>query len=164
MIILGIDPGLATIGYGIIETDGRKHKLLQYGILSTSAKDMLPIRLRSVYEGVKQLIEIFHPDHIAIEELFFARNVTTALSVGAARGVALVASVQYTEKLYEYTPLQIKQAVVGYGKADKSQVQSMVKLLLGLDEIPRPDDAADALAVAITHAHSAKSQALFKIR
>jgi len=164
MIILGVDPGLATIGWGVIESDGHRHRLLQYGTLNTDTKSTLPIRLRSIYEGVKQLTQIFHPDHIAVEELFFARNVTTALSVGSARGVILVAAAQYTENLYEYTPMQIKQAVVGYGKADKQQVQSMVKLLLGLDEIPRPDDAADALAVAVTHAHSAKSRALFKIR
>ena len=164
MIILGVDPGLATIGWGVIESDGHKHRLLQYGALTTGAKSALPIRLRSIYEGIRQLIEMFSPDHIAVEELFFARNVTTALSVGSARGAILVAAAQYTENLYEYTPMQIKQAVAGYGKADKRQVQSMVRLLLGIGEIPRPDDAADALAVAITHAHSAKSQAMFKIR
>ena len=164
MIILGIDPGLATIGWGVIDSDGNRHRMLQYGVLTTGAKSALPVRLRSIFEGIGQLIEIFSPDHIAVEELFFARNVTTALSVGSARGAILVAAAQYTENLYEYTPMQIKQAVAGYGKADKQQVQSMVRLLLGLDEVPRPDDAADALAVAITHAHSAKSRAMFKIR
>ena len=164
MIILGVDPGLATIGWGVIESDGNRHKLLQYGALTTAATSAFPIRLRSIYDGIKQLIEIYQPDHIAVEELFFARNVTTALSVGTARGAILVAAAQTTENLYEYTPMQIKQAVVGYGKADKQQVQSMVKLLLSLDEVPRPDDAADALAVAITHAHSAKSRAMFKIK
>lgn len=164
MIILGVDPGLATVGWGVIETDSHRHRLLQYGTLNTGAKETLPIRLRSIYEGFMELIEIFHPDHIAVEELFFARNVTTALSVGSARGVILVAAVRHTENLFEYTPMQIKQAVVGYGKADKQQVQSMVKLLLSMEKIPSPDDAADALAVAITHAHSVKSQSMFKIR
>lgn len=164
MIILGIDPGLATMGWGVIETDGNKHRLLAFGALVTPPDEALPIRLRSIHMGVEQLIATYSPVHIAIEELFFARNVTTALSVGAARGVALVAAVRHTENLYEYTPMQIKQAVVGYGKADKHQVQSMVKLLLNLNEVPRPDDAADALAVAITHAHSARQRSLFKIK
>ncbi|HIT68444.1 MAG TPA: crossover junction endodeoxyribonuclease RuvC [Candidatus Aphodomonas merdavium] len=164
MVILGVDPGLATMGWGVIETDGNKHRMVQYGTLGTPAGEALPVRLRAIYSGVQQLISTFGPDDIAFEELFFARNVTTALAVGAARGVALVAASQHTENLYEYTPMQIKQAVVGYGKADKHQVQTMVKMLLSLPEIPRPDDAADALAAAITHAHSARQRALFKIK
>lgn len=164
MIILGIDPGLATLGWGVIESDGNRHRLLQYGTLGTPPGEAFPIRLRSLFSGVQQLTQTYKPDAIAIEELFFARNVTTALSVGAARGAALVAAVQFTENLYEYTPMQIKQAVVGYGKAEKRQVQLMVKVLLGMDDIPRPDDAADGLAVAITHAHSARAGALFKIK
>jgi len=164
VIILGIDPGLATMGWGVIESDGTRHRLVQFGTLGTPAGESLPIRLRSIFAGVQQLITTFHPDDIAFEELFFSRNVTTALSVGAARGVALVAAAQHTESLYEYTPMQIKQAVVGYGRAEKQQVQSMVKILLGLSDIPRPDDAADGLAVAITHAHSARAGALFKIK
>lgn len=164
MIVLGVDPGLAKMGWGVIETDGSRHRLLQYGTLGTPAGESMPIRLRSIFSGVQQLIATYKPDDIAFEELFFARNVTTALSVGAARGAALVAAAQHTENLYEYTPMQIKQAVVGYGKAEKHQVQMMVKMLLSLSEIPRPDDAADGLAVAITHAHSARSRALFKIQ
>ncbi|MDR0897681.1 MAG: crossover junction endodeoxyribonuclease RuvC [Oscillospiraceae bacterium] len=164
MIILGIDPGLATLGWGVIETDGHKHRLLQYGTLTTPAGEAMPLRLRGLFLGVQELIKIYQPHEIAFEELFFAKNVTTALSVGAARGAALVAAAQHTENLYEYTPMQIKQAVVGYGKADKHQVQMMVKMLLGLEEIPRPDDAADGLAVAITHAHSARGRSLFKIQ
>lgn len=164
MIILGIDPGLATLGWGVIETDGHRHRHIQHGTLGTPAGHALPVRLRSIFSGVQALISTYQPDDIAFEELFFARNVTTALSVGAARGVALVAAAQYTENLYEYTPMQIKQAVVGYGKADKQQVQFMVKTLLGLEEIPRPDDAADGLAAAITHAHSARQRELFKIQ
>jgi len=164
LIILGIDPGLATMGWGVIESDGHRHRLLQYGTLGTPPGQPIPIRLRSIFTGVQQLTETFSPDEIAVEELFFGRNVTTALNVGAARGAALVAAAQHTENLFEYTPMQIKQAVVGYGKAEKQQVQQMVRMLLNLTEIPRPDDAADALAVAITHAHSAKAKAMFKIK
>ena len=164
MIILGIDPGLATMGWGVIETDGSRHRLIQYGTLGTPPGQSFPVRLRAIDSGVQELLNIYKPDDIAFEELFFARNVTTALSVGAASGVALVACSRYTDNLYEYTPMQIKQAVVGYGKADKHQVQTMVKMLLNMKDIARPDDAADALAAAITHAHSARSRALFKIK
>jgi len=152
------------MGWGVIETDGHKLRLVQYGTLGTPAGQPMPIRLRAIFEGVKQLIDMFKPDEIAFEELFFARNVTTALAVGAARGVALVAASQHTDSLYEYTPMQIKQAVVGYGKADKHQVQHMVRILLNMKEIPRPDDAADGLAAAITHAHSMAQRHLFKIQ
>lgn len=164
LIILGIDPGLATMGWGVIESDGSRHRLIQYGTLGTPAGPAVPVRLRAIYSGVQQLISTYRPDDIVFEELFFARNVTTALNVGAARGVALLAAAQYTENLYEYTPMQIKQAVVGFGKAEKRQVQMMVKMLLGLSEVPRPDDAADGLAAAITHAHSARQRQLFKIQ
>ena len=164
MIILGIDPGLAIMGFGIIESDGSRHRLIQFGTLGTLAGEPLPVRLRTIFNAVQQLIGTYQPDQIAFEELFFSRNVTTALSVGAARGVALVAAAEHTENLYEYTPMQIKQAVAGYGKAEKQQVQQMVRMLLRLQDIPRPDDAADALAVAITHAHSARQASLFKIK
>ena len=164
LIILGIDPGLATMGWGVIESDGSRHRLIQYGTLGTPAGQPVPVRLRAIYSGVQQLISTYRPDDIVFEELFFARNVTTALNVGAARGVALLAAAQYTENLYEYTPMQIKQAVVGFGKAEKRQVQMMVKKLLGLSKVPRPDDAADGLAAAITHAHSARQRQLFKIQ
>lgn len=164
LIILGIDPGLATMGWGVIESDGSRHRLIQYGTLGTPAGQPVPVRLRAIYSGAQQLISTYRPDDIVFEELFFARNVTTALNVGAARGVALLAAAQYTENLYEYTPMQIKQAVVGFGKAEKRQVQMMVKMLLGLSEVPRPDDAADGLAAAITHAHSARQRQLFKIQ
>lgn len=139
LIILGIDPGLATMGWGVIESDGSRHRLIQYGTLGTPAGQPVPVRLRAIYSGVQQLISTYRPDDIVFEELFFARNVTTALNVGAARGVALLAAAQYTENLYEYTPMQIKQAVVGFGKAEKRQVQMMVKMLLGLSEVPRPE-------------------------
>ena len=157
MIILGIDPGLATMGWGVIETDGSRHRLIQYGTLGTPPGQSFPVRLRAIDSGVQELLNIYKPDDIAFVELFFARNVTTALSVGAARGVALVACSRYTDNLYEYTPMQIKQAVVGYGKADKHQVQTMVKILLNMQEIARPDDAADALAIALCHSRSATS-------
>ena len=164
MRILGIDPGLATMGWGVIETQGDRHRLVQYGALVTAAGQPMPQRLRAIFIGVNQLMDTFAPDEVAFEELFFSKNVTTGMAVSAARGVALVAVAQRTDDLYEYTPMQIKQAVTGHGKADKHQVQMMVKALLGMEEIARPDDAADALAVAITHAHSRKARHLYKIQ
>lgn len=163
MIILGIDPGLARMGYGVVQYDGVRVTPLDYGVLETPAKVPLPRRLVMLYEGVEALVKRHQPDDIALEELFFSKNVTTGIAVGHARGAAIVALRQYSECLYEYTPMQIKQAVVGYGKADKQQVQQMVKMLLNLKEIPRPDDAADALALAICHAHSSRQRAAFKI-
>ena len=121
MIILGIDPGLAIMGYGVIETDGSRHRLVQYGALTTEAKTPMPSRLLSIHTGVEQLLAIYKPDQIAFEELFFAKNVTTGIAVGEARGAALVAAARYTQELYEYTPMQVKQAVTGTGRADKTQ-------------------------------------------
>ena len=164
MIILGIDPGLATLGYGVIESDRGKYKLIQYGAITTPAGQPMPQRLRAIDQGVTQLMEIYQPDDVAFEELFFSKNITTGMAVSAARGVALVAVVRKTDHLYEYTPMQIKQAVTGYGGADKHQVQHMVKLLLHMDQIARPDDAADALAAAITHANSQHAKELFRIK
>ena len=163
MTILGIDPGLALMGYGVIEFERQKIRLVQYGCIETQAKSPTPQRLRSIFLGMNQLIDTYRPDEIAFEELFFARNVTTEMNVGAARGAALVAAAQRTEELYEYTPMQIKQAVTGYGKADKAQVQQMVRMLTGMSSIIRPDDAADAVAVAICHAHSRQARHMFKI-
>ena len=164
MIILGIDPGLATMGYGVIEAEGQKRRVVQFGTINTRAGVPTPQRLRSIFQGVNQLLDIYAPDDVAFEELFFSKNVTTGIAVGMARGAALVAVAQRTEEIYEYTPMQIKQAVTGQGKADKHQVQMMVRALLGIREVPKPDDAADALAVAITHAHSRGARALFKIQ
>ena len=164
MIILGIDPGLATLGYGVIEAEGGRQRMIQFGTVSTPAGQSMPVRLRAIYQGVSQLMEIYQPDDVAFEELFFSKNITTGMAVSAARGVALVAVANRTENLYEYTPMQIKQAVTGYGGADKHQVQHMVKLLLRMDDIARPDDAADALAVALTHANSLQARHLFKIK
>ena len=164
MIIMGIDPGLATMGYGIIEANRGDSRLIQYGTINTPAGEPMPQRLRAIYMGVQQLMNIYHPDEVAFEELFFSKNITTGMSVSAARGVALLAVVEKTDNLYEYTPMQIKQAITGYGGADKHQMQHMVKLLLHMNEIARPDDAADAIAVALTHANSQHAKHLFKIK
>ena len=164
MRILGIDPGLATLGYGVIEADRGKYKLIQYGTITTPPKQPMPLRLRAISQGVGQLMEIYRPDEVAFEELFFSKNITTGMAVSAARGVALVAVVERTENIYEYTPMQIKQAVTGYGGADKHQVQMMVRMLLGIREVPKPDDAADAVACAITHAHAGAGRGQFRIK
>jgi len=154
MIILGIDPGTAIMGYGLIEQKGNNLSALAYSCWRTPAHTPLAERLLMLYEQIDPFLNVHPPDHIAVEELFFNRNTTTALAVGHARGVVLLAGAQHGIPIYEYTPLQVKQAVVGYGKAEKIQVQQMVRGLLGLDDIPKPDDTADALAVAICHAHS----------
>ena len=164
MVILGIDPGLARLGYGVIEVDGDRRKVIQYGMLTTPAGQPMPQRLRAIFQGMNELMDIYKPDEVAFEELFFSKNITTGMAVSMARGVALVAVVERTPNLYEYTPMQIKQAVTGYGGADKHQVQHMVKLLLHLEQVPRPDDAADAVAVALTHANSQQAKHLFKIK
>ena len=154
MRILGIDPGFAIVGYGVIDYENSKYKTVDYGKITTPAGMDMPLRLKEVYDGVLRLIELFKPDVLAIEELFFNTNVKTAIAVGHARGVIVLAAANSGIKINEYTPLQIKQAVVGYGRADKNQVQQMVKMFLGLKEVPKPDDTADALAVAICHANS----------
>ena len=164
MIILGFDPGLATLGYGVIEKGSAfKPQMIDYGIISTPKEENLPVRLCMLEEGVKQVIAKFHPNELAVEELFFAKNVTTGINVAHARGVLLLTAVKECGRLYEYTPLQIKQALTGYGKADKHQIQAMVKSYLNLRSIPRPDDAADALAVALCHAQTNKLGKLFSI-
>lgn len=158
MLILGIDPGTAITGYGIVSVSGNKLKAVDYGCVRTEAKIPLYRRLQQINHEICRLIEEFKPDHFAIEELFFNKNTRTALSVGQARGVALLAAANAGLVIAEYTPLQVKQAVVGYGRADKSQVQYMVKTILSLREIPKPDDTADALALAICHTHFFKTQ------
>jgi len=151
--ILGIDPGLATIGYALVDKETNHFEVLEYGVIKTSAdKDDIE-RLEIIHRNIEALIKEFEPEQMAVEELFFNKNVKTAIAVGQARGVILLAGSQAGLKVAEYTPLQIKQAVVGYGRADKMQVQQMVKSLLNLSEIPRPDDAADALAISICHGH-----------
>ena len=164
MIVLGIDPGLATLGWGVIESAGGRQRLMEYGCILTTPDQTLPDRLLTIQNEMSALLARFQPDEIAVEELFFARNVTTALTVGAARGVTVAACAAYTDRLYEYTPMQVKQAVVGYGKADKHQVQHMVKLLLHLDDIPRPDDAADAVAIALTHSATGPAKIQFRMK
>jgi len=166
MIIMGIDPGLATIGFGVLERQGAGARIIDYGIISTAAGIPLPQRLSIIYNDLTDLIRRYKPDAVAFEELFFQKNVKTALSVGHARGVCLIAAnnILGNENLYEYTPLQIKQAVCGYGRADKLQVQQMVKALLNLDHIPKPDDAADALAVGICHCQSYRLSDEFRMK
>lgn len=164
MRILGFDPGLAIVGYGVIDTDGRKHFAVDYGVIRTAKEECVPVRLALIAEGAEELFAKFNPDAVAVEELFFARNVTTAINVAQARGVILAAAIRHIGALYEYTPLQVKQALTGYGRADKRQIQQMVKLLLKLDQMPRPDDAADALAVALTHANTSAFCSQFAIK
>jgi crossover junction endodeoxyribonuclease RuvC len=154
MRVLGIDPGLAIVGFGFIDRAGNRLVPVQYGSIQTEARIDSGERLLQIYEAANRLIEQYKPQAVAVEKLFFNRNVTTAFSVGQARGVIVLAAVQHGLQVAEYTPLQVKQAVVGYGQAEKRQVQEMVRMLLGLASIPKPDDAADALAVAICHAHS----------
>ncbi|MEG1890524.1 MAG: crossover junction endodeoxyribonuclease RuvC [Clostridia bacterium] len=164
MVILGIDPGLATLGWGVIEAEHGKQRLLEYGCILTTPKQRLPERLKQISADMRTLLTRFHPEEIAFEELFFAKNVTTALTVGAARGVSIAVCAEYTEQLYEYTPMQVKQAVAGYGGADKRQVQQMVKLLLHMETIARPDDAADAIAIALTHAATGPMKGQFAMK
>lgn len=152
-ITLGIDPGTARLGYGVIK-GGLSPQLIDAGVIETWPDEPMPNRLVTLYEGVQELITEFDPDVLAIEQLFFARNVTTAISVGQARGVVILAAAQANVPVAEYTPSEIKQAVTGYGKADKPQMQEMVRMILHLNAIPQPDDAADALAVAICHSQS----------
>ncbi len=164
MIVLGIDPGYALMGWGVVESVNGRMRLINYGCVETKAGVPMPTRLRTLQLGVRDLVQIYRPDDVAFEELFFAHNVTTALMVGAARGAAIIAAAEYTSSLYEYTPMQIKQAVTGSGRADKKQVQQMVRLLLGMDDIPRPDDAADAIACAITHCQAGRAKEQFAMK
>lgn len=151
MIILGIDPGLAITGYGVLEECGNKYRLLECGCLRTQAGVAQPDRLKAIYSGINEILHKYDIAAVAVEQLFFNTNVTTALSVGQARGVVLLALAQQDIPIFEYTPLQVKQAVAGYGRADKTQIQRMVQSLLGLKEVIRPDDAADAVAICICH-------------
>ena len=157
MIILGIDPGIATIGFGLIEATRQKNTLLKYGVITTAAGLPLANRLLQISQDMDALIHQFHPDEMAVEELFFTNNVTTGISVAHGRGVILLSAERLGVPIYEYTPIQVKQAVVGYGRAEKRQVMEMTKRLLSLTKIPRPDDAADALAIAICHSRAATS-------
>lgn len=162
MIILGVDPGTAITGYGFIRADTDPIEMVAYGAVLTPSDWEMPRRLAHIYKELSALIAQYQPSDAVVEKLFFSKNVRTALSVGQARGVALLAAEQARLTIHEYTPTEIKQAVVGYGRADKNQIQQMVKMLLQLEFVPQPDDAADALAVAICHAHSARYEQLAK--
>ena len=151
-VVLGIDPGTAILGYGAVAVEGDDLEAIAFGVITTPASVPLPSRLLLLFDGLAQVVEQTHPTEAAAEQLFFARNVQSALAVGHARGVALLVAARHGLVVSEYTPLQVKQAVAGYGRATKEQVQNMVRVMLGLRENPQPDDAADALAIAICHA------------
>ena len=157
MVILGIDPGVATIGFGVINAERQKNTLIQYGTITTPAGIPLASRLLQISNDMEELIHLFQPDEMAIEELFFSTNITTGISVAHGRGVILLAAEKLGVPVFEYTPIQVKQAVAGYGKADKKQVMLMTRRLLHMNRLPRPDDAADALAIAICHSRAATS-------
>jgi crossover junction endodeoxyribonuclease RuvC len=164
MIILGIDPGLATLGYGVIEKDNKGNcRAVDCGVVVTPKHEGMPVRLAMLEEGVNAVLDKYNPDEIAMEELFFSKNITTGIAVAHARGVALLTCVKRCGKLYEYTPMQIKQALTGYGKADKKQIQSVVTSMLKLKSVPKPDDAADALAIALCHANTSRFGELFAV-
>jgi len=154
MIILGLDPGTATTGYGVIRVIGNRFQMLEYGVITTQPNLAMEKRLEIIYDSLNDLINKWQPEQAAVEELFFNQNITTAITVGQARGILLLACAKHNLPVAEYTPLQVKQALVGYGRADKKQIQQMVKMFLNLAETPKPDDAADGLAIAICHAHN----------
>lgn len=160
MRILGIDPGYAILGWGVLDFKGNHFSVVDYGAVTTDAKMDMPNRLRHLYTSLSSIIEEYKPDVASVEELFFNNNAKTAIMVGQARGVIILACVNGGLDIYEYTPLQIKQALVGYGRADKKQVQAMVKSILNLKEVPKPDDTADAVAAAICHGHSSGNRLL----
>jgi len=156
MIILGIDPGLATVGYGVVDKSPKGLRVVDYGVITTPPNEGTPVRLAMIADGLTALVEKHRPDCVVVEELFFNTNTTTGIRVAEARGVILYRAVMECGELFEYTPLQIKYALTGNGRADKKQMQFMVRAILGLTEIPKPDDAADALAVAICHANTSE--------
>ena len=157
MRIMGIDPGIATIGFGVVDSDKNRYQLIKCGVITTPAHTSLSERLSQIYDDLTQLIELFHPDAVSVEELFFNTNITTGIAVAHGRGVILLACQRAGIKVYEYTPLQVKQSVVGYGRAEKKQVMDMVKRICQLPAPPKPDDAADAVALALCHARSSTS-------
>ncbi len=161
MRIMGIDPGIATIGFGVLDSSGNSNSMINCGVITTPAHTSLSSRLEQIYDDMLNLLDLFKPEAVSIEELFFNTNITTGIAVAHGRGVILLACRKAEIPVYEYTPLQVKQAVAGYGRADKKQVMEMVKRICGLSTAPRPDDAADAVALAICHARSSKSL-LFK--
>jgi crossover junction endodeoxyribonuclease RuvC len=154
MRIIGIDPGFAIIGYGILDYECNKFKVVTYGAIETSNKDTIDKRLLQLSVRLEELILLYKPDVLTVEELFINKNIKTAINVGQGRGVIIVTAAKFGLEVFEYTPLQVKQGVTGYGRAEKSQIQQMVKTILNLPQIPKPDDVADALAISICHAHS----------
>jgi crossover junction endodeoxyribonuclease RuvC len=154
VIVLGVDPGTAATGYGVVARDGTNLRALDYGLLETARGETLPVRLLAIHDGIRRLIASYRPELVAVERLFFNRNVQTAFAVGQARGVVLLAAAECELPVFEYGPHEVKMAVTGYGRAGKNDVQRMVQLVLGMADLPRPDDAADALAVAICLAHA----------
>lgn len=162
MLTLGIDPGTAITGYGLVRSEGEANRAVAYGVITTPADLPLGRRLQMLYAGLSSLVVAHLPDQAAVEQLFFSRNVTTALAVGHARGVVLLALADNDVPVFEYTPAQVKQAIVGYGRGRKEQIQEMVRILLHLDAVPTPDDAADALALAICHADAARVRRLLE--
>ena len=156
MRIIGIDPGTGILGFGVIESSGHKHQIVDAGVIRTPVREDDAVRLQTIYEELSDIIAQTKPAEMAVEKLFFAQNVTTAMTVAQARGVVLLAAKQAGLGIHEYTPLQIKQSLTGYGRAEKKQMQEMVRVLLGLKEIPQPDDCADALAAALVHAGTVK--------
>ena len=162
MVILGIDPGIAIVGYGVIEYVGNKFNVIDYGAITTKAGMKVEDRLSEIYNSLNDIINKYKPEFMAIEELFYNKNAKTVISVAEARGVTLLSAARKNIPIFEYTPLQVKQAVVGYGRAEKKQVQQMTKILLNLEKVPKPDDTADALAIAICHAHSYNALAKIK--
>ncbi|CAN5500380.1 MAG: crossover junction endodeoxyribonuclease RuvC [Chloroflexi bacterium] len=159
MIVLGIDPGTAATGYGVVERTGTKLRAIDYGCFGTAPTDALPVRLLAIHEAVSELIETHRPQLVGVERLFFNKNVQTAFAVGQARGAVLLTAAQHGLPVFEYGPHEVKMAVTGYGRAQKDQVQRMVQIVLGMASLPRPDDAADALAVAICLAHAERPAA-----
>ncbi len=165
MIILGIDPGFGTMGFGVIDKKNNGDCVpVDYGVVTTPKDETFPVRLAMIEQGLNKIYEKYKPEAISVEELFFTKNVTTGIQVAEARGVILLSAIKYCGNLYEYTPNQIKQALTGYGKADKVQMMHVVQSLLHLKKIPRPDDAADALAVALCHAHTSRFGIMFGIK
>jgi crossover junction endodeoxyribonuclease RuvC len=158
MKILGIDPGTGILGFGVVEVIGASFRLVDGGVIKTPAHTPHDERLEEIFDGLTEIIAATKPDVVSVEKLFFSRNITTAMTVAEARGVALLTARKAGLKVYEYNPMQIKQTLTGYGKADKKQVQEMVRLQLGLKEVPKPDDCADALAAAITHSLMTRHQ------
>ncbi len=154
MRILGIDPGYAIVGYGVIDYVGSRFKIVEYGAITTEAGEDINSRFKTIHDDLNTIIERTEPEFMAIEELFFNSNQKTAINVAQARGVLLLSALNHGVRIFEYTPLQVKQAIAGYGRADKNQVQQLTKTLLNLESVPKPDDTADALAIAVCHAHS----------